>query len=138
MLFNENKSVENIINLVNVYWYSCQSNILTFQHSYVNDTYKDQYTLVIQLPFNIKWSTFERSFGKNVENINYLQHINLNIGWSDINAVKEKVISVINTLLDSNIESLNIQDLITKENIYGKRKSDDNVNDSSHSKIHRL
>lgn len=125
LLFKEEKYIDNMLNLINVYWSSCQVHLLTFQHSYEHEHYKNLYTLVINLPFNIKWGTFKKNFGKNINNIYYLQFLNINEDWSDPEKIKTKVIAIINSLLDSEILSINIDELIEKENVSWKRTSAD-------------
>lgn len=53
MLFKDEKYVDNMITLLDVYWSSCKINVATFQYSYGTMT-DYRYTLVINLPFNIK------------------------------------------------------------------------------------
>lgn len=115
-VFKKVETAEKLFRIINITW----QNI-----AIVNFKWEEYFVVAFELRFNIKWSTLKDKLGSPIQTTKYMYKKILNSNFDDEEALKEEIDLLLRTLLDCDVEPINIEKEIENEKqrelMYGKR-----------------
>lgn len=133
LLYHDSKNAENMFEVCELIYSNAK--LLNFKYEYKDDNgfIHKYFVLIMQLGFNIKYSTLKDRFGNAILKANIIHYVNClpeNI-LEDTDATEDKATKYLNITFRNEIAGVNIEKEIERESL---RSTYNNTNETHHHK----